>query len=76
MSDAQLPDTGVGLARERALSPAFICGEPYGTRASTVVAIGYNGGGCIIERLFGKNGRLDGQTMMRVFNRNGGEKSV
>ena len=35
--DAQLPDTGVGLARERMLSPALITGEAYGTRTSTVV---------------------------------------
>lgn len=37
--DAALPDTGVGLARERMLSPAFI-GSPdgrYGTRCSTVL---------------------------------------
>ncbi len=35
--DAQLPDTGVGLERERMLSPALITGEAYGTRTSTVL---------------------------------------
>ena len=35
--DHLLPDTGVGLERERFLSPAFIAHPTYGTRASTVV---------------------------------------
>jgi uncharacterized protein with NRDE domain len=35
--DAQLPDTGIGLERERVLSSAFIDTPAYGTRASTVV---------------------------------------
>lgn len=35
--DGSLPDTGVGLTRERALSPMFIDTEHYGTRCSTVV---------------------------------------
>ncbi len=34
--DAELPDTGVGLERERMLSPILITGDAYGTRASTV----------------------------------------
>lgn len=38
--DAELPDTGVGLALERALSPVFIRTPHYGTRASTVVRLG------------------------------------
>jgi uncharacterized protein with NRDE domain len=60
--DGELPDTGVGLALERRLSPAFIRGAEYGTRASTVVLIDHAGGGRIVERRFGPNGRLDGQT--------------
>lgn len=35
--DAALPDTGVGLALERRLSPAFIEDARYGTRCSSVV---------------------------------------
>lgn len=34
---AELPDTGVGLETEQFLSPPFIRGEHYGTRASTVI---------------------------------------
>ncbi|MDE1894339.1 MAG: NRDE family protein [Pseudomonadota bacterium] len=59
--DDQLPDTGVGLERERWLSSAFIRGEDYGTRASTVVAIGHDGAGLIVERSFGPAGRFGGE---------------
>lgn len=63
-ADAQLPDTGIGLERERWLSSAFICGDTYGTRASTVVAIGHDGAGVIAERRFGSGGRFDGETTL------------
>ena len=36
-ADKQLPDTGVGAERERALSSMFIKTPGYGTRCSTVV---------------------------------------
>lgn len=35
--DEDLPTTGVGLEWERFLSPVFICGDNYGTRASTLL---------------------------------------
>lgn len=38
--DAALPDTGVGLERERMLSAAFVLSDVYGTRSTTAVAIG------------------------------------
>jgi len=60
--DDQLPDTGVGLERERWLSSAFIRGDHYGTRASTVVAIGHDGRGVVVERRFGPNGHEEGET--------------
>lgn len=37
--DASLPDTGVGLALERVLSPIRIVAPGYGTRCSTVVSV-------------------------------------
>jgi uncharacterized protein with NRDE domain len=37
--DTELPDTGVGLERERFLSSAFIVGLTYGTRSSTVMVM-------------------------------------
>jgi uncharacterized protein with NRDE domain len=63
--DAELPDTGVGLERERWLSSAFIRGADYGTRASTVVALDEHGG-VIVERRFGPDGRFLGESMLRV----------
>ncbi|MCP1373123.1 NRDE family protein [Dyella lutea] len=62
--DDLLPDTGIGLERERWLSSAFIRGERYGTRASTVVLIGHDGAGTIVERRFGPYGRDDGRTTL------------
>jgi uncharacterized protein with NRDE domain len=42
-ADAELPETGVGLAWERRLSPALITGPEYGTRCSTVVTVAASG---------------------------------
>ncbi|HEX7817284.1 NRDE family protein [Dyella sp.] len=63
--DDQLPDTGVGLERERWLSSAFIRGETYGTRASTVLAIDRSGVGVIIEQRFGPSGSEAGRSEVR-----------
>lgn len=63
--DDALPDTGVGLALERLLSPAFIRGDRYGTRASTVVLIG-DGEARIVERRFGPDGVFEGETDLRA----------
>ena len=68
-SDAEMPDTGIGLERERWLSSAFIRGDSYGTRASTVVAIDHDGCGVIIERRFGPNGHFDGETVLAISGR-------
>lgn len=48
--DAELPATGVGEERERALSSAFIATPEYGTRSSTVVLMGRDGEVRLIER--------------------------
>ncbi|MBA2621708.1 MAG: NRDE family protein [Acidobacteria bacterium] len=37
--DYKLPQTGIGIERERVLSPAFIETENYGTRLSTVLTV-------------------------------------
>ncbi len=39
-TDSTLPDTGIGLDKERWLSPVFITGQDYGTRCSTVLMRG------------------------------------
>lgn len=64
--DALLPDTGIGLERERWLSSAFIRGEDYGTRASTVVALDHDGGGMIVERRWGPMGIALGETRLEI----------
>jgi uncharacterized protein with NRDE domain len=64
--DAQLPDTGIGLERERWLSAAFIRGEDYGTRASTVVALDHEGRGAIVERRWGPMGVALGETRLAI----------
>lgn len=48
--DTQLPATGVGAERERALSSAFIATPEYGTRASTVLLIDQGGEVSFTER--------------------------
>jgi uncharacterized protein with NRDE domain len=40
--DNQLPQTGVGIEKERMLAPAFITSPDYGTRSSSVLLIGRN----------------------------------
>ncbi|MGE6335207.1 NRDE family protein [Stenotrophomonas sp. NPDC077659] len=61
-ADSDLPDTGIGLERERWLSPAFIRGDDYGTRASTVLLIGQDGHGQMHERRFGAQGVFLGES--------------
>ena len=61
--DAALPDTGVGIELERRLSPVFVRGARYGTRATTLIALEHDGG-CIVERRFGPGGVSQGQTAL------------
>ncbi len=61
-ADSELPDTGIGLERERWLSPAFIRGDDYGTRASTVLLIDAAGHGQMHERRFGAQGVFLGES--------------
>jgi uncharacterized protein with NRDE domain len=55
--DGALPQTGVGLPRERVLSPAFIVSPAYGTRSSTVLLVDNHGQVVFIERSFGDGGK-------------------
>lgn len=60
--DERLPDTGIGLERERALSSPFIpvqrlsAGALYGTRASTIVRVAKNQSLHWLERSFEPDG--------------------
>ncbi len=64
-TEAELPETGVGSARERELSPAFIAADHYGTRASTVLLIDRDGAVVFAERRFGPRGEPLGETEKR-----------
>lgn len=63
--DSQLPDTGVGLQRERELSSAFVAGERYGTRASTALLVSRADKVVCVERRFGARGAPEGEAMQR-----------
>ena len=51
-TDDLLPDTGVGLPRERALSATFIKSPGYGTRCSTVILVDYDNNVSFAERVY------------------------
>ncbi|MBT0653304.1 NRDE family protein [Geomobilimonas luticola] len=56
-ADQLLPDTGVGLERERLLSPLHIASADYGTRSATVLLVGRDGLVEFIEQTF--NGAME-----------------
>lgn len=51
-ADEQLPDTGIGLERERALSSMFIKSPNYGSRCSTVILIDRQNHAVFAERVY------------------------
>lgn len=51
-SDQQLPETGIGIERERALSSMFIKTSGYGTRCSTVILVDHQNQVEFTERLY------------------------
>jgi len=60
-ADADLPATGVPLEWERLLSAPFIVSDVYGTRCSTVLAIGNDGKAHFVERSFNARGDMTGE---------------
>lgn len=75
--DSELPDSGVGLQRERELSSAFVAGERYGTRASTVLLISADNEAVCVERRFGTQGVPQGEAARRfaLYSRGSGRKT-
>jgi len=53
--DDKLPDTGVGIEKERMLSPMFIKGENYRTRSSSVLLVDNAGEVSFTERTYNSN---------------------
>ena len=69
--DDELPDTGIGLEKERILAPAFIRTECYGTRTSTVVSVNKAGQVKFSERNFNSDGVVENDSVYE-FNIAGG----
>jgi uncharacterized protein with NRDE domain len=64
-ADNLLPDTGVGIERERSLSSIFVSREEFGTRCSTVVLIDRDNRLTFLERSFDAQGNSTGTTEFR-----------
>ncbi|MGE6384376.1 NRDE family protein [Pseudomonas sp. NPDC078416] len=64
--EAELPNTGVGLATEKLLSSVFIASPNYGTRASTVLLVNGDGSRRLIERSFGPYGGRLGEVDLQI----------
>ncbi|MCY1184206.1 hypothetical protein D3C76_1767740 [compost metagenome] len=62
--DAELPETGVGLATESLLSSVFIASQSYGTRASTALIVNADGSRRMVERSFGPYGGHLGEIVL------------
>jgi uncharacterized protein with NRDE domain len=55
--DELLPDTGVGVERERLLSAPFIVSPDYGTRSTTVLMVSASGTAIFSERCYDADGQ-------------------
>ncbi|MDQ2069696.1 NRDE family protein [Natronospira bacteriovora] len=62
----QLPDTGLDPELERRLSAAFVLGQDYGTRSSTLVWLHEDGHGEFLERRYGPYGQEQGDKVFRL----------
>ena len=63
--DDALPDTGLSRERERLLSAPFIVSRDYGTRCSTLLAVGRDGAVQFLERSFDAAGQVTGDVVHR-----------
>ncbi|MEZ0372655.1 MAG: NRDE family protein, partial [Candidatus Sericytochromatia bacterium] len=51
-----LPDTGIGQAKEQALSSIFVSTEEFGTRSTTLMSWHRQGGARMLERSYARDG--------------------
>ncbi|MFO7706008.1 MAG: NRDE family protein [Halopseudomonas sp.] len=70
-ADELLPQTGVNLEWERMLSAAFIVSQDYGTRSSSLLSISGQEDIHFVERRFGRNGKLLGESGWDLLPRRG-----
>ncbi len=56
--DGALPDTGVGIEWERALSPALVVSPKYGTRATTILTMATSGDVSFVEHTRANDGAV------------------
>lgn len=70
-ADGELPDTGVGLPRERLLAPIFVCAGAFGTRSSTVLIIHDDGQANFEERIFDSAARQKDRAKFAFSTRHG-----
>jgi uncharacterized protein with NRDE domain len=61
-----LPDTGVGIERERLLSSIFIKNENYGTRSSTIILVDYKNNLKFIERNYDSENYYDIEFELKI----------
>ncbi|MCK7593448.1 NRDE family protein [Pseudomarimonas salicorniae] len=62
--DTELPDTGIGLERERALSPPFVSLGVYGTRCSSLVFRRRDGRWWFFEQRYDSDGKVAGRSLL------------
>jgi uncharacterized protein with NRDE domain len=65
-AEHELPKTGVSRELERTLSPIFIAGDEYGTRASTVLLMENTGSVRMIEQRWGPGGSFEGESALTL----------
>ncbi|MDN5205277.1 NRDE family protein [Fulvivirgaceae bacterium BMA10] len=67
--DEKLPDTGVGMEKERMLSPLFIKNTNYGTRCSTILLVDNDDEVTFVERSYVPKKETDQSYQFRLNNR-------
>ena len=75
-NDTELPDTGVGIALEKQLSPRFIHFDTYGTRCSTVVMQSHSGEIVFLEKQFDETGKETDTTRYSLLTRSSAANSL
>ena len=65
-AEHELPDTGVGLAREKILGSPFITDPRYGTRCTTIILQHVDGKAIFLEKRYNSSGQTEGLTRWEI----------